>query len=133
ERLSVEGIPQEADGDQGEPPAREVQQEGVRAVDGDHVPGRTRALEGPELRNLGRRERHVPMVVDEQLQLPAHVVHVANARTVATRGASRVIRPGQRASLGSGGNGSGYKCVEDPSELQKRVEGPRPGSNKGLG
>src|SRR6266516_7867733 len=54
ERMTVEGVPQQADGDERETPTRKVQQEGVRAVDRDHVLRRFGAAEGPEVRHFLR-------------------------------------------------------------------------------
>src|SRR5436189_1894384 len=83
ERVAVECVPQQADGDEGEPPAREVQQEGVGAIDRDHLPRGVGTLEGAEVRDFLRRQGHVPVVLDEELELPTHVVHVTHARTSA--------------------------------------------------
>src|SRR5256714_4540758 len=82
-RTAVERVPQQADGDEGEPPAREVQQEGIGAIDGDHLPRRVGTSEGAEVRDFLRRQGHVPVVLHEELELPTHVVDVAHARTSA--------------------------------------------------
>src|SRR5213078_846729 len=102
ERVAVERVPQEPDGDQREPPAREVEQEGVRAVNGDHVLRGVCTAEGAEVGDLFRRQGDVPMVLHEELELPAHVVDVAHARTSARDSWFGVMvtrmRPGNRSA-----------------------------------
>src|SRR6266566_2955642 len=102
ERMPVEGVPQQADRDEREPPTRKVQHERVRAIDGDHVFRRFGAAESPEVRHFLRRQRHVPVVLYEELELPAHVIDVAHARTSARDSWFGVIvtriRPGNRST-----------------------------------
>src|SRR5438034_964102 len=102
ERVAVERVPQKADGDQREPPAREVEQEGVRAVNGDHVLRGVCTAEGAEVGDLFRRQGDVPMVLHEELELPAYVVDVAHARTSARDSWFGVMvtrmRPGNRSA-----------------------------------
>src|SRR5437016_2316885 len=50
ERMAVERVPQQAYGDESEPPAREVQQEGIGAIDRDHLLRGVGTLEGAEVR-----------------------------------------------------------------------------------
>src|SRR5437660_19587 len=83
ERMAIKRVPQEANGDEGEPPAREVQQERIGAIDRDHLPCGVGTLEGAEVRDFLRRQGHVPVVLHEELELPTHVVHVTHARTSA--------------------------------------------------
>src|SRR5205814_797127 len=62
---------------------REVQQEGIGAIDRDHLLRGVGTLEGAEVRDFLRRQGNVPVVLHEELELPAHVVHVTHARTSA--------------------------------------------------
>src|SRR6266571_3682453 len=91
ERMPVERIPQQAHGNEREPPTRKVQQEGVRAIDRDHVLRRFGAAERPEVRHFFRRQRHVPVVLYEELELPAHIIDVAHASNAPTRW--RLMKP----------------------------------------
>src|SRR5437899_1903724 len=90
-------------GNQGEPPARKIEQEGVRPIDGNHVLRRIRAVESTEVRDLFRGEWYVPVMLHEELELPAHVVDVAHARTSARDSWFGVIvtriRPGNRSAI----------------------------------
>src|SRR2546422_3214026 len=111
----VERIPQEADGDQGEPPAREVEEDRIRAVGRDHVLRGFGASERAELRDFLRREWDVPVMFHEQLEFPSHVVDVADAGAPRVRCTLRVIPSDQRATLKrQRGHGTAYKHVEDP-------------------
>src|SRR3989454_501228 len=115
EGRSVEGVPQEADGNQREPPAREVEEERIRAVDRDHVLRGFGASERAELRDFLRREWDVPVMFHEQLEFPSHVVDVADAGAPRVRCTLRVIPSDQRATLKrQRGHGTAYKHVEDP-------------------
>src|SRR2546422_390876 len=103
EALAVERVSQKSHGDQSEPPARKIEQEGVRPIDGNHVLRRIRAVESTEVRDLFRREWHVLVMLHEELELPAHVVDVAHARTSAFDSWFGVIvtriRPGKRSAI----------------------------------
>src|SRR6266566_3311401 len=70
--------------------------------DADHVFRRFGAAESPEVRHFLRRQRHVPVVLYEELELPAHVIDVAHARTSARDSWFGVIvtriRPGNRSA-----------------------------------
>src|SRR2546430_11545173 len=88
--MAVERVPQQAYGDEGEPPAREVQQEGIGAIDRDHLLRGVRTLEGAKVRDFLRRQGHVSVVLHEELELPTHIVDVAHARTSADRKSTRL-------------------------------------------
>src|SRR2546425_3516867 len=102
EAPAVELVPKQTHGDEGEPPAREVQQEGVRSVHRNHVPRLVGGAEHVEVRCVLRGNGHVAVVLHEELELPAHVVDVAHARTSARDSWSGVIvtriRPGNRSA-----------------------------------
>src|SRR5437016_6908750 len=116
----VERVPQEADGDQREPPAREVEEERIRAVDRDHVLRGFGASERAKLWDFLRRERDVPVMFHEQLEFPAHVVDVADAGAPRVRCTLRVIPWDQRATLKRPrGRETAYKHVEHPCNTTK--------------
>src|SRR3989441_2004332 len=113
-------VRQEADGDSPEPPAREVKEERIRAVDRDHVLRGFGASERAELRDFLRRERDVPVMFHEQLEFPPHVVDVADAGAPRVRCTLRVIPWDQRATLKrQRGRETAYKHVEHPCNTTK--------------
>src|SRR5437016_13555678 len=81
--MAVERVPQQAYGDEGEAPAREVEQERDGAIDRDHLLRGVGTLEGAEVRDFLRRQGHVSVVLHEELELPTHVIDIAHARTSA--------------------------------------------------
>src|SRR2546430_141134 len=83
ERMAVECVAQQSDGTQGQPPTGEIQQEGIGTIDRDHVLRGVGTTKGPEIRDFFWRQRHVPVVLDQELELPTHVVDIAHARTSA--------------------------------------------------
>src|SRR2546426_3888069 len=103
EALAVERVSQESHGNQGEPPARKIEQEGGRPIDGNHLLRRIRAVESTEVRDLFRREWYVPGMLHEELELTAHVFAVALAWTSARDSWFGVIatpiRPGNRSAI----------------------------------
>src|SRR5256712_1341149 len=102
EATAVERVPEQAHGDEGEPPAREVQQERVRSVHRNHVPRLVGWAEHLKLGCILRRKGHIAVVFHEELELPAHVIDVTHARTSARDSWSGVIvtriRPGNRSA-----------------------------------